>query len=207
MLPRTRIKICGITTPDLAAVACDAGADAIGLMFYSPSSRHLQLEQASAIRSRVTPYVDTVAVMVNPDVDYVQAIINQVGVGQLQFHGDEDDQFCASFGLPYVKALRVSEGIDLKAAEQRYPGCSGILLDTHLPDLYGGGGKTFDWNKANFGAEKALILAGGLVANNVADAIEATHPYGVDVSSGVETNGIKDPVKIRSFCENVYNTI
>ena len=206
-MSRTRIKICGITSPELATIACAAGADAIGLMFFDPSSRHLEIEQARAIRACVTPYVTSVAVMVNPDIDYVRAIINQVGVGQLQFHGEEDNAFCESFGLPYVKALRVAEDTDLKAAERKYPGCSGILLDTHLPGLYGGSGKTFDWNKARFGAEKPLILAGGLVAKNVAEAISTTRPYGVDVSSGVETNGIKDPAKIRQFCANARNSI
>jgi len=200
---RTRIKICGIRNPDVARHACDAGADAIGLMFYAPSPRHLELDQAAHVRRGITPFSTAVAVMVNPDRSYVQAIIGEVGVDRLQFHGEESDEFCAGFGLPYIKVLRVNERDDLAPAIRDYPRAAGILLDTEVPGLYGGAGKTFDWSRAKLDSDVPVILAGGLSVDNVAAAMDIARPYGVDVSSGVETDGEKDPAKITAFCNAV----
>ena len=204
---RTRIKICGVMEPDSARVAVAAGADAIGLIFHPPSARHLELAQAAAICRAVAPFVSTVAVMVNPGEDQVRAIIRQVKPSHLQFHGEESVDFCAAFGKPYIKTLRVAKGADLheelKAMVVRYQSAQGILLDTHAADRYGGTGTAFDWDAVRYEGEMPLLLAGGLTPENVAEALRRVVPYGVDVSSGVESNGVKDPHKIRSFCQNV----
>ncbi len=200
---RTRIKICGITDPQGAGAAVASGADAIGLIFYEPSPRHLDLEQAASIRASLPPMVTSVAVMVNPEADYVRSIVERVGVTTLQFHGEENDEFCSGFGLPYLKSIRVSGETDPAAREKDYPRCQGILLDTYVADQYGGSGKRFDWEKASYQGDKPLILAGGLDAGNVKSAVRQVRPYAVDVSSSLETNGIKDPAKIADFCRQV----
>ena len=200
---RTRIKICGVTDADTARVAVAAGADAIGLIFHPPSTRHLEQQQAASICRAVGPFVSTVAVMVNPTAECVRAIIEQVNPSHLQFHGEEPADFCAAFGKPYIKALRVADGVNLPEMESRYPSAGGILLDTHAPDRYGGTGAAFDWNRARYGGALPLILAGGLTPENVAEALAQVSPFGVDVSSGVETAGRKDAEKIRRFCSEV----
>ncbi len=224
MKVRTRINICGVTDPDTARAAVAAGADAIGLIFHPPSARHLQLAQAARIRHAAGPFVATVAVMVNPDAAQVDEIIAQVRPSCLQFHGEEPPDFCAGFGLPYLKAVRITgtetgagagtktggtetgtEEANLPALESRYDSAQGILLDTHAPDQYGGTGVPFDWARARYGGSLPLILAGGLSAGNVAEALAEVAPYGVDVSTGVETDGRKDPEKIRQFCQKVHN--
>jgi len=202
---RTRIKICGLQSPELACQACDAGADAVGLVFYAPSSRHLEIPQAAEIRASMPAFVDAVAVVVNPEVDYVRRIIDEVGVSLIQFHGEESNAFCSQFDVPFIKALRVSDDLDLSREEVNYADASGILLDTHVKNVYGGSGKTFDWNRANYGGQKPIVLAGGLDAENVEDSLKVANPYAVDVSSGVETNGKKDVEKMRSFCRNVMS--
>jgi len=135
---RTRIKICGLQSSESAIQACDAGADAIGLVFYTPSSRHLDIAQAAEIRSVLPAFVDAVAVVVNPDVAYMKQIIDQVGVSLIQFHGEESNAFCSQFGIPFIKALRVSDGIDLLKEEAKYADAKGILLDTDVRNVYGG---------------------------------------------------------------------
>jgi len=202
-MSRVRIKICGITSLQLALAACAAGVDAIGLMFYPPSSRHLELDVAEAVARSVTPFVTTVAVMVNPDKAYVEEIIRRTGISMLQFHGEEEDQYCSSFGRPYIKAIRVTGNENLSQIEGNYARAAGVLLDAHLPDQYGGSGRTFDWTLANYGGSKPVILAGGLETTNIAAAIRVASPYGVDISSGVETDGAKDVGKIRGFCDAV----
>lgn len=198
-----RIKICGITDTSAALVASNAGADALGLNFYKPSPRYLEIEQALAIRNSLPPFVTSVAVMVNPDTDYVREIIDRVQVDLLQFHGEEEDEYCASFGRPYIKAIRVSKSADLSSEENRYPRCCGVLLDTHVEDLYGGSGTSFDWTQAQHFGHKPVILAGGLNPENVSQALSVAQPFGVDVCSGVETSGDKDPEKIAAFCDAV----
>jgi len=202
---RTRIKICGVTDPDMAGVAVAAGADALGLIFHPPSTRHLELAQASAICRAVGPFVATVAVLVNPGQEAVRAIVEQVNPSHLQFHGEEPAEFCAAFDRPYIKGLRVAPGANLRDLEAKYRCARGILLDTHQPGVYGGSGATFDWDQANYGGRLPLILAGGLTADNVARAIAQTAPFAVDVSSGVESHGRKDAEKIRRFCRAVGN--
>lgn len=208
---RTRIKICGVTDPDTARVAVAAGADAIGLIFHPPSERHLQPARAAAICRVVGPFVSTVAVMVNPTAECVKGIIEQVNPSHLQFHGEEPADLCAAFGKPYIKTLRVVPGADLgkelRETEARYESARGILLDTHASDRYGGTGTAFDWGQVSGGGTMPVILAGGLTPENVAGALTEVAPYGVDVSTGVESDGRKDPEKIRRFCQTVHNPL
>ena len=139
---RVRIKICGIMSPEVAAHAVQSGADALGLMFYEPSKRHLNIEQAEAIARSVGPFVAKVGVVVNPDEDYLRQVLKRVSLTHLQFHGEEPAAFCRSFGLPYIKSVRVSDDVDLFDYESAYPDASGVLLDTYVPNLHGGTGKT-----------------------------------------------------------------
>ena len=200
---RVRIKICGITTPEIARHAVTAGADAIGLNFYPKSSRYLSIGQAVEVADQIAPFVARVGVFVNPDRDVVQQIVDAVHLDYFQFHGEESANFCASFGIPYIKSIRVTESTDLLALENQYHDAVALLLDSHSSDSYGGTGKSFDWNKSRYGGEKNIILAGGLTADNIQSAIKAVSPYAVDVSSGVETDGVKDTAKITEFCNRV----
>lgn len=208
---RTRIKICGVTDPDSARVAVAAGTDAIGLIFHPPSERHLEPARAAAICRAVAPFVATVAVMVNPSAEQVRGIIAQVNPSHLQFHGEEPADFCAAFGKPYIKTLRVAGDADLRKEltemVRRYPSAQGILLDTHASDRYGGTGTAFDWGQARYDGPMPILLAGGLTAENVAEALAQVAPYGVDVSTGVESNGRKDAEKIRRFCQKVSDSM
>ncbi len=200
-----RIKICGITSESAASAATEAGADALGFIFYSPSPRHLEIERAAAIRQSLPPFITPVAVMVNPEAGYVAEIVNKVQVDLLQFHGEEEDEFCTSFGRPYIKAIRISKTVDPAIEENRYPHSCGVLLDTHIANVYGGSGKSFDWEQAHYKGSKPVILAGGLNPQNVQQALTISCPYGVDVSTGVETCGKKDIQKMIDFCKAVRN--
>ena len=183
--------------------AVHAGADALGLMFYPPSRRFLSIESARQVNAVSAPFVSQVAVVVNPDKDFLDQIIANLRLDYIQCHGEESAEYCRSFNLPYIKALRVAESTELLALERRYPDADAILLDSHVVDAYGGTGKTFEWHRARYGGTKPVILAGGLTAENVESAISLAKPYGVDVSSGVETHGVKDKEKIKRFCANV----
>ncbi len=202
---RTRIKICGITRPGDALAAAEAGADAVGLVFYPQSPRYLAAERAVGIRDALPPFVQTVALFVNPDAAQVAQVIGRVRPGLLQFHGDETPAFCAQFGMPYIKAARVRPGVDLLEYLRPFSGAAAWLLDSHVEE-YGGVGESFDWSLAPQRRERPLILSGGLERGNVAEAIRRVRPWGVDVSSGVESaKGIKDAAKIAAFIEEVRN--
>ena len=202
---RTRIKICGITRPADARAAAEAGADAIGLVFYPPSPRYLSAERALEIRDALPPFVQSVALFVNPDAAQVAQVIGRVRPAMLQFHGEESAQFCAQFGVPYVKACRVRRGVDLLEYLRAFSGASGWLLDSFVEE-YGGVGERFDWSLVPAKRDKPLILSGGLASDNVADAVRRVRPWGVDVSSGVESaKGIKDAAKIAAFIAEVRN--
>lgn len=201
---RTRIKICGITRKQDALDAAGLGVDAIGLVFYAPSPRAVTLEQASEIVACLPPFVSVVALFVNPQPALVEQIIRVIRPSVLQFHGEESVEFCAQFNVPFIKALPVTDGFDVKVAEQKYPTAQALLLDTPHPNLYGGTGQSFDWTRFPKTAEKPLILAGGLTPENVTDAIVQTHAYAVDVSGGVEQQkGIKDSARMAAFVEGV----
>ncbi|MFN2644720.1 MAG: phosphoribosylanthranilate isomerase [Burkholderiales bacterium] len=202
---RTRVKICGITRGADAEAAAEAGADAIGLVFYPPSPRYLSVERAVEIRNALPPFVQTVALFVNADAAQVAQVIGRVKPALLQFHGEETPQFCAQFGMPYVKAARVRQGIDLLEYLRPFATAAAWLLDSFVAE-YGGVGERFDWSLAPQTRERPLIVSGGLDIGNVAEAIRRVRPWGVDVSSGVESGkGVKDAAKIAAFIAEVRN--
>jgi phosphoribosylanthranilate isomerase len=202
---RTRIKICGITRPGDALAAAQAGADAIGLVFYPPSPRYLSSERAVEIRDVLPPFVQTVALFVNPDAAQVAQVLGRVRPSMLQFHGEEAPEFCAQFGIPFVKAARVKQGTDALKYLRQFPRAAAWLFDSYVPE-YGGVGESFDWSLVPKSRERPLILSGGLSRDNVAEAIRRVRPWGVDVSSGVESaKGIKDVAKIAAFMAEVRN--
>jgi len=205
---RTRVKICGITRPADARAAADAGADAIGLVFYPPSPRYLNAERAVEIRDALPPFVQTVALFVNPDAAQVAQVLGRVRPSMLQFHGEETPEFCAQFGMPFVKAVRmgsgVKSGVDALEYMRPFSRAAAWLFDSHVPE-YGGVGESFDWSLLPV-TDRPVILSGGLSQANVAEAIRRVRPWGVDVSSGVEAaKGIKDAAKIAAFMAEVRN--
>ena len=202
---RTRIKICGLTRIEDVFAAVDAGADAIGLVFYPPSPRFVSFERAAELVRAVPPFVTTVGLFVNPAPAFVEQALKTVPLQLVQFHGDESEAECARFGRPWIKAARVRAGIDLVEFCSSHPSAVGILLDAFV-EGYGGGGKTFDWSLIPDGLGRRLILSGGLDAGNVTEAIRRTRPWAVDVSSGVESaKGIKDAEQIAAFITGVRN--
>lgn len=202
---RTRVKICGITRAGDVLAAAEAGADALGLVFYPPSPRFLSLEQARRLRRAMPPFVTAVALFVNPSIEEVEGVLERVRPDALQFHGEETPGFCERFGLPYYKACRVRPGVDLLEYWRPFSGASGWLADAYV-EGYGGAGASFDWSMVPARRERPLILSGGLTRDNVRQAIRALRPWAVDVSSGVESaKGIKDAARIAAFIEEVRN--
>ena len=205
---RTRIKICGITRSHDARAAAEAGADAIGLVFYPPSPRYVSSERAVEIRDALPPFVQTVALFVNADAAQVAQVLQRVRPALLQFHGEESAEFCAQFGVPFVKAYRMRSGGSAPAALEYlrpFSRAAAWLYDSYVPE-YGGVGESFDWSLLPAAHERPLILSGGLSPQNIAAAIRRVRPWGVDVSSGVETaKGIKDAAKIAAFITEVRN--
>jgi phosphoribosylanthranilate isomerase len=202
---RTRVKVCGITRAADARAAAEAGADAIGLVFYPPSPRYLSNERAVEIRDALPPFVQSVALFVNPDAPQVAQVIGRVKPALLQFHGDETPRFCAQFGVPYVKACRVRQGIDALEYLRPFSTAAAWLFDSHVAE-YGGVGESFDWALVPAQPERPVILSGGLSPANVAAAVRRVRPWGVDVSSGVESaKGLKDAAKIAAFIAEVRN--
>ncbi len=199
---KPRIKICGLTRVEDVRAAVDAGADAIGLVFYAKSPRHVDLALAATLARVVPPFVTIVGLFVNADPALVRQTLAAVPIHLLQFHGDEDAAYCRQFDRPFVKAARVKPGMDLVQYAGAFPSAQAILLDAFV-DGFGGGGKVFDWSLVPKDLKTPIILSGGLDAGNVADAIVRVRPAAVDVSSGVELNaaskGIKDAEKIRAF--------
>ena len=202
---RTRIKVCGITRPqDLRAVA-DAGADAFGLVFYPPSPRCLDLEQARALRRAAPAFLTSVALFANPSRETVERVLETVRPDLLQFHGEELPAFCSAFDRPYIKACRVKPGIDLLEYWRQFSDASAWLADAWVEE-YGGVGAGFDWSLLPQQSERPLVLSGGLAPENVAGAIRRLRPWAVDVSSGVESaKGIKDASRIDAFVREVRN--
>lgn len=199
-----RSKICGITRVEDALAAAEAGADAIGLVFYPKSPRAVSIQQARAIIAALPPFVTTVGLFVNASRCELGEILDAVPLDLLQFHGDESPHDCAGFHRPWIKALRVRPGDDLQAACRFYQGASGILLDAYVAGVPGGTGEVFDWSLIPQGLSKPVILAGGLTPGNVAEAIAQVRPYAVDVSGGVEAaKGIKDAARIQAFIQAV----
>lgn len=201
----TKVKICGITNTIDAQLACDLGADAIGLVFYPPSPRYIKPEQAEKVLESLPPFISSVALFVNAAREEIESVLQQTGIDLIQFHGNESAQFCASFKRPYIKAIRMKDGLDLYAVEKEYASARGILLDTYKKGFPGGTGESFNWTKVPHDLSKPVILAGGLTADNVAQAVKQVQPYAVDVSGGVEAaKGKKDQNKIMAFVRNVH---
>ena len=203
------IKICGITRAEDARAAIDLGADAIGLVCFPPSARHVPRLRFGEVLEQVRDEVEVYALFVNPEPAEVRATVSTGLFSGLQFHGDEPAGFCESFGLPYMKALRVRGDSDLRQQIEGFGSARKILLDAFDESSYGGTGKTFRWEiAADLVAAGAgnIVVAGGLHDGNVAAAIHQVRPFGVDVSSGVEAEpGVKDPGKLRAFMREVRN--
>ncbi|MDA7088364.1 phosphoribosylanthranilate isomerase [Pseudomonas sp. SA3-5] len=199
-----RCKICGITRVEDALAAVEAGADALGLVFYAKSPRAVTVPQAQAILAALPPFVTTVGLFVDTPRSELDAILDAVPLDLLQFHGDEPPAACEGFRRPYIKALRVKPGDDIAAQIALYASAAGVLLDTFVPGVPGGTGEAFDWSLVPRGLHVPIILAGGLTPGNVRAAIEQVQPYAVDVSGGVEASkGVKDRAKIHAFVRAV----
>ena len=208
-MPRTRIKICGLTRPQDVAAAVEAGVDAVGFVFYPPSPRHVSFARAAELARRLPPFVTAVGLFVDPQADFVAGALHCVPLQLLQFHGDESDARCAALcaprALPWIKAIRMRAGVDLLESSASHPGARGLLVDA-FAEGYGGGGKTFDWSLIPAGFSRPLTLSGGLDPDNVGEAVRRLRPWAVDVSSGVEAaKGIKDAAKIAAFVAGVRN--
>ncbi|WNW14122.1 phosphoribosylanthranilate isomerase [Pseudomonas sp. DTU_2021_1001937_2_SI_NGA_ILE_001] len=199
-----RSKICGITRIEDALAAVEAGADAIGFVFYAPSPRAVSVAQAKVIMAALPPFVTTVGLFVDASPCELHETLEALPLDLLQFHGNESPQACEGYHRPYIKALRVKPGDDLLAACRAYARARGILLDAYVPGVPGGTGERFDWSLIPADLPKPVILAGGLDPDNVAQAIARVRPYAVDVSGGVErSKGIKDHDKVRAFVDAV----
>jgi phosphoribosylanthranilate isomerase len=203
--PRTRIKVCGITRLQDAEFCGELGVDALGFVFYEPSPRYVRPVDACKIFQAAPLFLTRIGLFVNAPRQRVLEVLDQVPLSMLQFHGDEDEAYCASFGRPYIKAARMKPGIDLVEFAARFPGAEAVLCDAFV-EGFGGAGKTFDWQllPPPGTLSRPLILSGGLDPDNVGLAVRKLRPAAVDVSSGVEAaKGIKDHAKIKAFVEKV----
>ena len=199
-----RVKVCGITRVEDALSAVRLGAHAIGFVFWPKSSRYIAPALVREIAQALPPFLTTVGVYVDPVQEWVRETVVAGGLSLLQFHGDESPEFCDQFSLPYIKAIRVKEGLDLLQYAARYRYAKGLLLDTYTAGMPGGTGHVFDWKLIPQDLPLPLILSGGLNPGNVLQAIKQTRPWAVDVSSGVEAaKGIKDEKKISAFMQGV----
>jgi phosphoribosylanthranilate isomerase len=202
---RTRVKICGITRDEDLRATADAGADAFGLVFYPPSPRFLALDTARELSRAAPAFLTSVALFVNATAEEVKRVLEVVQPQVLQFHGEETPEFCRAFGVPYVKACRVKTGVDLLEYWRPFSDACGWLADAWV-EGYGGAGTGFDWSLVPAVRAKPLVLSGGLNPENVGEAIRRVKPWGVDVSSGVESaKGAKDAAKIAAFVAEVRN--
>jgi len=204
---RTRVKICGITRAQDATALVQSGADALGLVFFPKSPRHVTLQQARKIATGIAPFVTVTGLFVNASADSIKEVLASVPLGLLQFHGEETNDQCNCFGLPFIKSIPMKSGTDLLSLMSAYPDAAGFLLDAWQPETRGGGGIVFDWEQIPEGIHTPIVLAGGLTPANVATAIRTVKPYAVDVSTGVERDkGIKSREKIEAFMREVRNS-
>jgi phosphoribosylanthranilate isomerase len=200
---RTRIKICGLTREADVEAAVAAGADALGWVLYAPSPRAVSVSRAAQLARLLPPFVTPVLLLVNAEPGLVAEARAAVPNAVLQFHGDETPEQCAQARHPYLRAARMAPGFNLLNFAQQYPDAQAILVDAHV-DGYGGGGLAFDWTLLPRSLPRPLVLSGGLHPGNVAQGIAQVRPWGVDVSSGVESSkGIKDATLMRQFCQAV----
>jgi phosphoribosylanthranilate isomerase len=201
---RTRVKICGITRIEDGLAAARAGADAIGLVFYPNSPRYVEPEQAAEIASAMPPFVSKVALFVNAPAEEINAVLQQVSIDLIQFHGNECPDYCDAHGKPWLKAIRMKEGTDLLVERDRYRKAAGLLVDSYIPGVPGGTGETFNWSLIPEEIAGDIILAGGLNPGNIREAVTSVRPWCVDVSGGVEASrGIKDASAIKQFLRGV----
>ena len=205
-----RVKICGITRLQDVHAACNAGADALGFVFYERSPRHVTIAAATALVRALPPFVQSVGLFVNAEPAYIESVLQAVPLDLLQFHGDETPTDCARFGRPYIKAVRVNQDTDLLKYAADFAAARGLLLDAYVAGVPGGSGERFDWSLIPANLTKPMVLSGGLTPDNVAEAVQRIRPWAVDVSSGVEAamfldgaevaaKGIKDPNKMAQF--------
>lgn len=203
-MSRIRVKICGITRIDDALAAVDAGADALGFVFYKKSPRYISPEAARLIIQELPPFISSVGLFVNEIQSEIERCLTQTRLDVIQFHGDELESFCNQFDRPYIKAVRVKTSADIENSFACYATASGILLDTYVSNIPGGTGVSFDWSLIPQPFKSQIILAGGLNPDNIAAAIKSVRPYAVDVSGGVEKEkGIKDHLLISRFVKEV----
>ncbi len=201
---RTRIKICGLTRPEDARAAAALGVDALGLVFYAPSPRAVDVERARAVVDALPPFVTRVGLFVDAPAAQVRSLLEVLPLDLLQFHGDESPDYCAQFGRPWLKAIRMRADVDLQREAARYAAATGLLLDAYRAGTPGGTGESFAWSRVPRDLPLPVVLAGGLDASNVGEAIATAHPYAVDVSGGVEAaKGIKDAAKMAALVEAV----
>jgi phosphoribosylanthranilate isomerase len=200
---QARVKICGITQAEDAVVAAEAGADAIGLVFYDPSPRAVTIAQAQQVVQALPPFVTTVGLFVNAERERIEAVLQQVSLDLLQFHGAETPAFCEAFQRPWMKAIRMKPDVDLQQEAERYSHAAALLVDAYQAGVPGGTGETFDWARIPSQLSKPLVLAGGLTVDNVQQAVTQVKPWAVDVSGGVEqSKGFKSHSKVAQFIEN-----
>lgn len=197
-MQRTRVKLCGLTRPEDVDAAVAAGADALGFVLWPGSKRAVDEALLAELAERVPAFVTRVGLFVDQDPALIERCATHLDL--LQFHGEEPPAFCDGFRRPWIKALRMRDDLDLHAAAEAYRGARVLLLDAYRPGVPGGTGETFDWSRIPAGLAKPVILAGGLNADNVAEAIATVAPFAVDVSGGVEAApGIKDAERMAAF--------
>ena len=202
----TRVKICGITNLEDGLQAAQAGADALGFVFYGPSPRNVEVDRAASIIAALPPFVTSVGLFVDAEPEFIEQVIKATGLDLLQFHGDESESQCAQYGVPYIKALRMRPDVDLARQCHTFASSRGILLDAFVPGKAGGTGQTFDWSQIPQQLDLPIVLAGGLDPSNVQTAIQTVRPWAVDVSGGVEqAKGKKDPALVSAFIEGVHS--
>ena len=200
MLTQSRVKICGLRHADDAVFAAQAGADAIGLVFYGPSPRSVDIDTAAEIAWALPPFVSCVGLFVDAAAADIDEILSQVPLSLLQFHGQESAQFCEQFQLPWIKAVRMRDKINLHQQREYYSAAQGLLLDAYKTGVPGGTGDQFDWHRIPNDIAADVVLAGGIHVGNVRQAIQQVKPWAIDVSGGVESHkGVKDRAKIAAF--------
>ncbi|WP_020563324.1 phosphoribosylanthranilate isomerase [Methylosarcina fibrata] len=201
---RTRVKICGFTRVEDAVCAARLGVDAIGLVFYPPSPRNVEIAQAVRMVEALPAFVSVVALFVDEEESRIREVLRRVPVDCLQFHGDESAETCRRYGKRYIKAVRMRPGTDIPALARQYNDAAGLLLDAWHPGVQGGSGSRFDWELIPENCALPIVLAGGLEAGNARKAIHTVKPYALDVSSGVEAEkGVKDAAKMAAFMSEV----
>ena len=202
---RTRVKICGFTRVEDALYAARLGVDAVGLVFYPPSPRNVQIHLAVEIVKALPAFVSVVALFVDEQEALIRNVLEQVPIDCLQFHGNEPPEACRIYGKRYIKAINVQENTDIPGLAKRYADADALLLDAYHPNEKGGSGNRFDWGLIPKRCDLPVILAGGLEASNAKIAVEKVRPYALDVSSGVEAKkGIKDKDKMAAFLAAVH---